>query len=251
MLQKTLKILDRIAIILFNLGLLVIAIWITVIPIARSKSFYLFEYEKNDTVAITGYTMEQLEIITDRIIDYLFDEVDDMQVMFGDEVVFSNQALIHMADVKDLFIHGQQLAWIVFILWIMIGVFLGLRFSKIRMILFKYSFIAILMIVGIVGMIGIFALIDFDQMFTLFHHIIFPDPIQFRDAFFGAVSNYPEAPGVSNLMLIMILSIELFMDIAAIIIASVIVIFVVWMILNYTISIRYIKKLKEMEYETH
>lgn len=222
-------IIDRVAIVLFNILLIAMVLWATIIPIAKSRSFYFRQYDKFNTYEASGYSEEELALITDTIIAYLFDETDDMQVEISGEIVFSNQALIHMSDVKDLFIGGQKLAWLLLCIWVLVIVYLYLRFAMIKQYLFKVSLITIAVVVGVVVVVGIWAIFDFNHVFELFHHIIFPDEIKFRDAFFSDESYYDELPGVNNRMLIIILSTGLFMNIGIIIGIAIVVVLLVWL----------------------
>jgi integral membrane protein (TIGR01906 family) len=226
--MKEIKFYEKVLIVFFTFFLIVIAIWLTVIPLTKSKSFYISEYEKHDTYNNTGYSKEELGLITDKIIDFLFGRTEDMQVEINDEIVFSNQALIHMRDVRDLFTLGQVLGWIVLGLWIMIGIYLYCNFHRIKKSLLKYSIRTIIFLGCLLVIIGIIIVIDFDFAFKAFHKIIFPNPTKFNDAFFGTISNYEEVAGVNNKMLITILSEGLFMDVAIYIGLGVVIILGIW-----------------------
>ena len=128
------KILDKILIVLFNICLLLVAIWISAVPIAKSKSYYQKQFEKNEIYAhyedstlvqtrfryiggtrynSTYFTDEQLDIIIDHIIDYLFKGKDTFELKMDDVLVngklqddvsiFGEVAVNHMKDVKVLF----------------------------------------------------------------------------------------------------------------------------------------------------
>ena len=172
--------------------------------------------------------MDELSIITDKMIDFLFNKTDDMQVLINNEVVFSNQALFHMRDVRTLFTGGIIIAWVVLGLFLMIGTYLVVHFKRLRAYLLRYSLIVIVIIFLILLVVGIIAIVDFDYAFELFHRFIFPNEQKFNDAFFGAVSNYQEAPGVDNLMLVKILSIGLLMDVGIIIGIVLFIVLLVW-----------------------
>lgn len=227
------KIYDKILIGLFTFFLIIITVWLTVVPITKSKTFYMRQYEKNDTVDETGYTTEELSVITDQIIAYLFNKADSMQVEIDGKIVFSNQALFHMRDVRTLYTGGQIIAWIILVLWIGIGVYLGLNFKRLRSHFLKYSLVVLAIVFTVLLVVGIIAIIDFDYAFEMFHKIIFPNEQKFNDAFFSPVSNYDELPGVDNMMLVKILSIELFMDVGIIIGISVFIVLLIWFIICF------------------
>ena len=216
------KTIDRIIIILTNILLLISAVWAVTIPVTSTKSFYLYEFQKNNTVEETGYTQAELDNIADTIIRFLMDKTDDMQVVIDDIPVFSNQAIYHMQDVKDLYVNGNKIGIISLILFVFSFIYIILNYKRIKTILFQHSLFTVATILLICLVFASYAVLDFDRAFTFFHHVIFPNEQKFNDAFFSYTSNYPELPGVNNLMLTTILDIRLFMD-AGIIIGSFVV----------------------------
>ena len=222
------KTIDKIMIIFTNLLLLVVAIWAVTVPVTSSKAFYLYEFEKNNTVEASGYTQAELDNITDVIIRFLMDKNDDMQVVINNIPVFSNQAIYHMQDVKDLYVAGKTVAILCLVLLILSILYIVFYYKRLKNILFQYSVITIAIILFVCLAFAIYAFLDFDSAFTFFHRIIFPDEQKFNDAFFGYVSNYSELPGVSNLMLTTILDERLFMDAGIIIGCFVVFVEVLW-----------------------
>ena len=137
------KIVDKLLIVLFNICLIIVAIWASAVPIAKSKSYYEKQFTKNEIYAhyedgelvqtrfhyvggtyhsSTYYTDEQLDIIIEHIIDYLFKGKDTFElkmdnVMVNGEVVddvniFGEVAVTHMEDVKVLFTVYRVISWI-------------------------------------------------------------------------------------------------------------------------------------------
>lgn len=66
---------------------------------------YLNSYEKNNTSSITGKTMEELEEITEVLLNYLKDGLDG-QVL---SPYFNEREIRHMEDVQYLFEYGYIL----------------------------------------------------------------------------------------------------------------------------------------------
>ena len=85
----------------------------------------------------------------------------------------------------------------------------------------------------LINKMGIFMIINFDWTFVQFHHILFPKPESFRDAFFGTVSYYEEEPYINNLLLIEVLSIEVFMDAAWIILSITLLTLALWLSVSF------------------
>ena len=128
------KILDKFLIVLFNICLIVVSIWISAVPIAKSKSYYEKQFTKNEIYShyedgelvqtnfnyvggtyhrSTYFTDDQLNVIIEHIIDYLFKGKDSFEltmdnVMVNGELtdnvnIFGEVAVTHMEDVKVLF----------------------------------------------------------------------------------------------------------------------------------------------------
>lgn len=125
-------------------------------------------------------TDEDIVNATNHIIDYLYSEkVESMQFQVdtdeGKVDFFSEQAIVHMADVKVLFIGGIKLCYICIVIFVLCLVYLILtRKHSFNILLNVY--LRTLIVFGIATiLIGLFAMIDFDTAFEVFHKIIFPD----------------------------------------------------------------------------
>lgn len=225
------KTLNKIIIVIANFCLLIVALWAVTVPITGNKKYYMYEFEKNKTVEETGYNLEELSLIADSIINYLMEKSDDMQIIINEKPVFSNQAIIHMKDVKSLYIGGKIIGIICLTLLILSIAYIIVFYKDLKSYLLKYSLITISVIGGLLLLFALYALIDFDNAFVFFHKVLFPNEQKFNDAFFSSHSNYPELPGTDNLMLIKILDISLFMDCGIIIGSFVLITEAIWFII--------------------
>ena len=162
------KVLDRFLIILFNICLLIVGIWISAIPIAKSKLYYKVQFKVNEIYShkddsgnivqrefyfLNGeykeakFTDEQLNVMIDHIIEFLFGNKEDFTLelnqveVYGkmqDNVnIFGEEAVVHMRDVKNLFIAYQIISVIGFLVLLAILAYLILRIGQVRKILYK------------------------------------------------------------------------------------------------------------------
>lgn len=218
--------------------LILMSIWLVTITITGSKWYYNWQFKKNNTVSqltwrttegeTIRYDEEDLDLICTKIIDYLFNREESMQVIIDGKMVFSNQALKHMKDVKTLY-NLLNICCIIFsVIFCGCLVYIIRNFKNLKMKMFRQTIITYSVIGVILLVICLLMIIDFDWTFTNFHHIIFPNKESFDDAFFGPVSNYPEAPYINNMLLVTVLSIEVFSDAAWIIISFVLLVMVSW-----------------------
>lgn len=178
------KITDYLMCFIFSISFILTSFFISIIPIASNNSYYMLQFKRNGIGEHMNYSLEQLEIITKAITNYMFHGAKSMQVVFDGENVFSDQAISHMADVKVLFVGGTILGYISLVLLIISFVYLIIRRNNVKKIfrIIVLSMFALLIIILLSA--SIYALIDFDSAFTNFHHILFLNPEKFNNAFF-------------------------------------------------------------------
>lgn len=249
------KVLDKIVIIIFNICLLIVSIWISAIPIAKSKSYYQFQFKINNiyegadenqtpffyTPEHYGYahyfTDDELDIMIDHIIEYLFGDKDTFALEINGEQVFGEAAVKHMADVKVLMINWQILSVIALVLMIGLFAYLCLRLKQVKKDLLTYTLIFYgLVVLGFVIFFTItyfttknnyntFTIMDyFDQAFRNLHYLFFPFQLdKVEGSFF-------------NDTLTEILTIELFQTAIIIVIAVLFTLQLIWLL--FTIIVR-------------
>lgn len=139
------------------------------------RSFYQNQYEKLNTAQSMKISENELDTATGVLLDYIVDDRDnlDYQLQSG-ESFFNQKEIDHMVDVKNLYLSAELI--LKFSLFIFVGLslyYLSLGKKRFQYILnqsFKHSFL----VFGLVfGLIGLYALIDFDSFWTSFHHIFF------------------------------------------------------------------------------
>ncbi len=206
--MKTLnKILDYTSCIFFSISLIVLFGCLAVLPIAKSKKYYMKEHQKNNVEEILeqysfngtshsctdvsgknvkhelplyDVTNDDIWNATNHIIDYLYHkDVKSMQFQIqtssGPVDFFSEQAIVHMADVKVLFIGGIGLAFTSLAIFFLSLGWIIYRRTNVFKLLGKIYFICVNVFVVLTILIVIYASTDFDNAFILFHKIIFPD----------------------------------------------------------------------------
>lgn len=233
--------LKKTIIIIFSLFLVLTLVFMVVFPLSQSIDFYQYNFKKYNISTQTGYTDSELTRIANHIIIFLKGDIESFHLEIDGRHVFSNQAIIHMKDVRDLLFMLQYFMFVIFILFIVLAVYIYKKRLEFKGILFNYSLITIGVILGILLIFGIVAVIDFDFAFTAFHKIIFPNAQKFEDSFFGAVSNYEELPYIENRMLIWILSSSYFINFALVVIAITIVLLGIYLVIAYLYKKKEIK----------
>ncbi len=243
-------IINKLIVPFMTICILLISIWTVTYVITTSKWYYTWQFEKNDTCEkltwttkdgeTISYDEDELAYIGDHIVDYMADLNDDLQVIIDGKKVFSNQAINHMREVKIIYHRLEVIAIFCFIMLFLCLGYYNKNKEQIDLYFFKGTLYTYLVIAGLLVIVGIFMLVNFDWTFVQFHHVLFPKPESFRDAFFGTVSYYEEEPYINNLLLIEILSIEVFMDAAWIILISTLLTLALWL------SVSFKKKVKRV-----
>lgn len=274
------KILDRAMILIFNVCLLLVAVWISAIPIAKNPSYYHFQFKVNgiyQSVDEEGnaiqkpirylggeyskyakYSDEQLNVIIEHIIDFLFNDKEEFglemenvyvsnskngEYKLVDKVqVFGDVAISHMNDVKQVFIIYQIISVIAFVMLIGIGAYLLLRIGQVRKILFEYT----MLFYGIfISICSIFLMINFIYAIKEWndnsYYLNFAD--QYIDTFWRNIHwlfflFQPDKVNGSffNDTLTMILTTDLFITAVVLVVLAIILLQVLW--LGYTLVMK-------------
>ena len=222
--KKILKMCDYFVSIIFSISFILATAFIAVIPIASNNQYYMKQFIKNGVGDNLNYTIEELEKITESITNYLFHGASSMQISIDNKDVFSNQAILHMADVKDLFnlLTIAGIISITIIIILCIYIYFRRRHIKKRFRLLTYlTFLLFLLLISVAS---IYALIDFNEAWTNFHHLFFPDPEKFNNAFFPY-----------NDTLINILTLDFFFDIFFEIIIRFVAMFIILFVIIQTL----------------
>ncbi|MBS7262776.1 MAG: DUF1461 domain-containing protein [Eubacteriales bacterium] len=228
--QTIFAFLDQAVIVLTLLALVLTVAGAVLLPVTASPAYYAAEYARADTLPKLAhsfrdpdggvhrieYTAEELDAVTGSLIRYLLYGGKTLQVTVerDGEVyeVFSEQALRHMADVKKLYAGGVAVLTGTAIALVLCAGYFVWRRKHITRKWFRTTLIVYAAVLGLLSLIVLFVLIDWNDAFVLFHRLIFPSEAQFRDAFFAVKSNYPEKYYIDNQFLVKMLDPGLFRD---------------------------------------
>lgn len=195
-------ILANILTVLFTLSAFFIAGFIAVVAPATSRAFYKTQFRKHGTLEkvraqavyltdekaqnyIENLTEEQLLSLMNHTMRYCLYLEDDLNITVGGEKleIFLDikgetlnegcTEITHMADCKKLFGIGIILFFVSVAVFIA-ALVLGIIFRKAYYLYCgKTVYITLGICLGVLAVIGIFAAINFDKAFTIFHEIFF------------------------------------------------------------------------------
>ncbi len=165
------KILYIALILSISLALLLIAIESN----AYNRSYYLKQFERNNTVGVTGKSLAQLDTIAGDLIDYLKGKGKDELLAPH----FNEKEVLHMRDVQDLFNLARVLKYASMLIAIVILIYTAIRTNK--KTLGKLLFFGLFTNHILVLIIGFIVASDFTKYWTVFHHIFFTNKLWLLD----------------------------------------------------------------------
>ncbi|NMB08757.1 MAG: TIGR01906 family membrane protein [Tissierellia bacterium] len=141
---------------------------------AFNKNFYVKSYEKNGVVDISNRTLEELDTITEDLFIYIKDKGDEKVL----KPYFNDMEIEHMKDVKELFRKGYILKYLSLIISI-IALFFSIKNKK--WLIEEGVFKGIFIWWGLMALLFLFTLFDFNKYFTYFHLIFFDNDLWLLD----------------------------------------------------------------------
>ncbi len=143
-----------------------------------NRDFYRAEYAKLSTAQYIGITEDELTQTTEVLLDYITDERDNLNVTAVvngvERQVFNEKEIAHMVDVKNLYLGAMTFGLICFAICAVIcGVIVYFRRVKSIMFLAKGFIHANFLFLGILAVVGLWAVFDFNSFWTSFHHVFF------------------------------------------------------------------------------
>ncbi len=177
---------------------LIIAILLTVVDWAAfDKGFYTKEYSRDNTAEYIGMSEEDLMESTFALLDYLRDKRDDIvvvaEVRGKEREVFDTRETLHMEDVKALYQGALTARNILAITGILLLLYVFFRIKDPANILFESYISAFILIAVFVTVIGIYAMIDFDNFWMQFHYLFFDNELFLLDPSVSIMINmFPE-----------------------------------------------------------
>lgn len=165
----------------------IVAFFLTCLDVnSFNHAFYKNEYDKLGVAEEIGISREELQKTTNVLLDYIQDKRDDLNVsatIHGQErQVFNEKEVMHMIDVKNLYLHAMNVKMITGIGFILFGL-LGVLFDRKNAL--KNStemfIMGTLSALTLIVFLGLYAMIDFDQFWLQFHYIFFTNDLFLLD----------------------------------------------------------------------
>lgn len=153
-----------------------IAIFIVTFAIAVPilfRPYYFWNVKLLDIEEESGYTYDEIKVAFNELMDYMTDITGKKEFSTG-SMAFSESGKSHFEDCKKLFMLdfialGVSAIYIAVVTVLVKTGKLNLRYKK-----RSPAFRGVVGLGAFVGVVGVWAAIDFDGFFETFHHIAFP-----------------------------------------------------------------------------
>lgn len=144
--------------------------------------FYEETFSKYGVPQYAQMEMSEVLKVSDYLIDYLKDDHESLRefraIVDGEERLFySEKEILHMEDVKVLFMGGIWLRRICLVIFILILIGLVWKFRQHIKTFIRCIIGTFLSILGIVGVLAAIIASDFTSAFTKFHEIFFDNDL--------------------------------------------------------------------------
>ncbi len=169
--------------------LLVLALLLTSFQLAiygdPDYRFYEREYAKYNVTESLDMEMEDVMDVTEKMMDYLIGKRPELSVITDvdgqTQDFFNEQDRLHMADVKNLFLGGLTLRWVLLAAAAVLIALLVLLKGDWRRIIPRAYFIALGIFLAVTVLLGALFASDFTKYFTIFHEIFFTNDLWLFD----------------------------------------------------------------------
>jgi len=149
--------------------------------VAFNMNHYSKSFAKYNITEATGMNLENLEYTIKDLLEYLNDdryELDTRAVIDGVETeVFGEREILHMIDVKELFIKGKLIRNISIPLIMLISFFMIKTDRKWKKNIARALLYTAICNMALLGILLILLSIDFYKYFTYFHLIFFTNDL--------------------------------------------------------------------------
>ena len=146
---------------------------------------YEREYEKYDVLSELDMTMDDAMYVTHEMMDYLRGDRETLSVVTDvdgkRQDFFNQQDRFHMSEVRGLFLGGMAIRAGACVSMVVCIILLLLMKADVRRIL-PSSYLIALAAVGLsLAVAGVMALVDFNAVFVMFHHLFFDNDLWIFD----------------------------------------------------------------------
>lgn len=183
--SKSKKTIAIILSIIFSAALFFTLLFTSMQMVVYNMNYFERHYEKRNITVTTGMNMDDLMMVTEHMMDYLADKNDDLDIkatVDGTyESVFGQREILHMIDVKNLFVAAtwiRNISVCLILLFVIGGIFKFKDVLKVVLSGIKFVFAGLLLAFVFLGYLFY---TDFSKYFIIFHEIFFDNDLWLLD----------------------------------------------------------------------
>ncbi len=181
------KLMRKIWYLLASLSLLVGLIVVSVELVVFDMGFYQQEYQKLERYEEIGIAKEDLLDGTKHLLAFVRNERKDLDLSYEvrgvKRALFNAREITHMEDVRDLYLGARMVRRLGLSFFLATFAYIWYRYKKAGLKqLSKAMLEAMAAVFGVILVIGIFYMVDFERFWTLFHQISFSNDLWILDS---------------------------------------------------------------------
>lgn len=171
------------ALILLVLSIPVLIVCSTVCIYSKSVSLYKAGFEKYNISRVTGISNVQLEQIARQLVDYFNSKSSTPQVIVNingnQQLVYSEKELLHLKDVREIIRIFSILQITAILIFVSVAILLYSTFGFRRLL--QGIQIGAIIAGTVTAVLVVWALLDFNGLFLLFHFVSFSNDLWILD----------------------------------------------------------------------
>ena len=162
--------------------LIIAMLLVSIEMFALNSNFYKKEYKKLDTAQSIGISEEDLDRVTDVLINYTADKAPSLDVTAKiagvEQQVFGEREKAHMVDVQALYVGARNVRTLCLIAApILILIAFIISKAKALRVLCRSFLITSGAFLALTAALTVFAVTDFNAFWTSFHHVFFTNDL--------------------------------------------------------------------------
>ena len=151
-----------------------------------SRPFYADQYRQLNTAQTIGMSEKDLDLTTDVLLDYTQGKRGnlDVQAVINGQVqeVFNQREKDHMVDVQALYLNAMSVRNLAAAIVIVgLGLLVMKKDKALRRQTAKMFLKTSAVLMGLAGALAFYAFLDFNEFWTMFHHIFFRNDLWLLD----------------------------------------------------------------------
>jgi integral membrane protein (TIGR01906 family) len=181
--MKALRILGGLAMVILAISIPVLIVSGTVNVYAQSADLYRYGFARYGISRATGISNVQLDEVAQRMADFLNGKQTSPQVTVRvngiDRLLYSQKELVHLDDVRSIISIFKTLQTVAILSFMAAGAFVFATLGMRRLL--RGIQAGAITAISVMGLLAVWAVVDFNSLFYLFHIVSFTNDLWLLD----------------------------------------------------------------------